>query len=294
MPDPVQLIFHSPGLQTLIQDQGRKGPQAFGIPIGGAMDKGSACFANRLVGNPETGPVLEITLMGPKIEFIGDCWIALCGADLSPLLDASPVNMYEPIFVQSSSLLSFGRPRTGCRTYLAVAGSWTNETWMGSYSAFAQAGMEIPLGSVIRKGSAILIHPSNHIPTRTETVSPVQFPESITVKTFPGPEFSQFDSFTIGHFFSRAHTLSNQSNRMGYRLTTKLARFQPEQELISSGVIPGTIQITHAGQAIVLMADAQTTGGYFRIGIVHSEEMDKMGQLKPGDRVRFELMDVPF
>ncbi|MEM7369362.1 MAG: biotin-dependent carboxyltransferase family protein [Bacteroidota bacterium] len=291
MDKTVLLSFQRPGLQTLIMDQGRLGPQELGIPIGGAMDKLSARLVNELVGNPPSSPVFEITLMGPKILITGNCQIALCGAHLSPLLNNRPIPMNETINVESGSHISFGKPLRGCRTYLAVGGEWKVPSWHGSYSAFAQAGMELPKGSVIRKGTEIRIAPTPWIQIRNLALSQrPNFPECLTVGMMPGPEFDSFGAYTIGHFLSREHIVSNQSNRMGYRLESQLANYQAQAEVISSGVVPGTIQITHSGQPIILMADAQTTGGYLRMGNVVSKDMDQLGQLKPGDRLRFELL----
>ena len=279
------------GLQTLIQDQGRMGYQDVGVPIGGAMDKSSAKIANQLVGNDANSPVLEIAMIGPILVFDQDCQIALSGADLSAVLNHESLEMYRTISVPGGSLLTFGRPLAGCRTYLAVRGKWQVPQWLGSYSAFFQAGMELPKGSVLKKGDRIRISSAPVIRTAYfPTERRPTYPSYIRVKVMPGPEFELFDRHSIAYFFGRKHQLASESNRMGYRLLSYLPHFSPQSELISSGVVPGTIQITHSGQPIILMADAQTTGGYFRIANVVSEEMDRLAQLKPGEKVSFELV----
>ena len=287
-----QVVLHivHPGLQSLVQDQGRLGPQAYGIPIGGAMDKSSARIANRLVGNPENYPTLEIAMIGPKIRIEGNCYLALSGADLSPHIDGQRIPMYETLSIKSGSILSFARPVSGCRTYLAAAGEWQVPTWMGSHSAYVQAGMELPAGSVLSKGNRIEINTRTSIPLRSLPLeNRPTFPSKLHVRVLSGPEFEQFSSYQIGHFFSRGHRLLSTSNRMGYRLNSTIPEFQPSQEMISSGIVPGTIQITTSGQPIILMADAQTTGGYYRIANVISDDMDALGQVKPGEEVWFEL-----
>ncbi len=287
----IRLHFLKAGLQTLIQDQGRVGYQSYGVPVSGVMDKKSAALANELVGNPTDTPVLEITLLGPKIQIQGDCQIAITGADLSPKINKEAIPLYTTITVKDGDTLSFGAIKNGCRAYIAVRGKWQLSKWLNSYSALPYSGKEATPKSVIEKGQELIIEVASPIAKKSipKAEQPV-YKNSERIRVLPGPEFEEFSSYTIAYFFSRGYQLTNDSNRMGYRLDANLIDFKPKREVISSGIIPGTIQITSSGQPVILMADAQTVGGYYRIANVISADMDKLAQLKPGDEVWFSLI----
>lgn len=287
------LHFKKSGLHTSIQDRGRNGYQAFGVPTGGALDKSSAKIANWLLDNPIDTPVLEITLMGPTILIEGDCQIALAGADLSPAINKEAAPMYETINVKSGAILSFGKAKQGCRAYLAVRGFWKASKWLGSCSLSTYAGSELTPDNIIRKDSSIEIESLQPIAKKVypRKLRP-DYSTSLRVRVLPGPEFEAFSPYAIGYFFSRAYSLTPNSNRMGYRLNADMIDFKPRREVISSGVVPGTIQVTNSGQPIVLMADAQTSGGYFRLANIISADMDAVAQLKPGDEIWFSLVKL--
>lgn len=291
MNDLLHLYIQKPGLQTLIQDLGRLNYRAFGVPVNGAMDQTSAKIANELVDNPPGSPVLEITLIGPQISFSHDCQIALTGADLSARIDRQPTRRYETINVNAGATLSFGKALEGCRAYLAVRGEWKIQTWLGSSSASAHQCRELTPDSCLQKDSRLSIQLRPPIAQKIypEALRP-SFPSCIRVRVLPGPEFEAFSPYAIGYFFSRGYRLTADSNRMGYRLNANIIDFRPDREVISSGIIPGAIQVTNSGQPIILMVDAQTTGGYFRLANVITADMDRLAQLKPGDEVWFSLV----
>ena len=286
-----KLHFQKAGLQTLIQDQGRVGYQSYGVPVSGAMDKKSAGLANDLVGNDLGNPVIEITLLGPIVQIEGACQIAITGADLSPKINKVAIPLYRTINVKDGDILSFGAIKNGCRAYLGIRGKWQISKWLGSYSALPYSGKEATPGSVIEKGQKLMVKTTEEIVEKSipKTEQPI-YNKIQRIRVLPGPEFEEFSSYTIAYFFSRGYQLTNESNRMGYRLDANLIDFKPKREVISSGIIPGTIQITSSGQPVILMADAQTVGGYYRIANVITEDMDKLAQLKPGDEVWFSLI----
>ncbi len=289
----INLHFIKPGLQTFVVDQGRTGYQSWGIPVGGAVDRTSASLANWLVGNPLAEPVLEITLIGPTIEIEGSGQIALTGADLSPSIDGQTIPMFETIHVTSGMKLSFGSPKSGCRSYLAVGGLWQIKPWLSSYSALAYDSSGITKSSVIKKNSVVSIDAHSSIaPKRISKNQRPDFSKPLTVRVLPGPEFGSFSKDFQQQFLNQSFKLSPLSNRMGCRLIPELKNLA-EPEMISAGVIPGTIQITSSGQPIILLADAQTIGGYPRIVNVITADVDALGQLKPGDEVRFVLVGLP-
>ena len=287
------LHFIKPGLHTLIVDRGRTGYQAWGVPVGGAMDQTSADMANWLVGNSLAYPAFEITLLGPTIEIEGDGQLALTGADLTPQIDGNEISMYETIDVKRGMKLSFGAPKTGCRSYLAINGRWQVQPWLTSFSALAYDSSGITADSIIKKNSTVTIKPGNHIAKRQIPLNRIpDFPRLLQVRVLPGPEFDFFSEDFQQQFLNQSFHISPHSNRMGCRLTPGLIDLQPRGEMISSGIVPGTIQVTPSGQPVILLADAQTSGGYPRIANVITADLDKVGQLKPGEVVRFELVDL--
>lgn len=285
--------FKKAGLLTTIQDQPRLGFQQFGVPLGGAMDLDSAQLANHLVGNQQNNPLLEITLHGPEILVKGAAIIALTGANLTPKINGRKLRMYQTIKVKSGDCITFGKVKNGCRTYLAIAGKWKLKRWLNSTSAASQNGETLTPDSLIKKGRQLVVISNLDIEEKCypKSLQP-KFYDLIRVEVTKGPEYEKFKPKILNQFFGQVHQISQQSNRMGYRLTESLVGFAPNQEIISSGIIPGTIQITNAGQPIILMKDAQTTGGYWRIGNVIAKDLNKLAQLKPGDKVWFSLRDV--
>tara|TARA_R100000697_G_scaffold112238_1_gene129749 strand:+ start:87 stop:962 length:876 start_codon:yes stop_codon:yes gene_type:complete len=286
-----RLHFLKSGLQTTIQDLGRHGVQDLGIPINGAMDKASAQLANQLVGNDANSPVLEITLLGPKIQFEGPCQIAITGADLSAEINGNTIPLFRTINIEHGDVLSFGKPLIGCRAYLAINGKWDIQSWLGSFSASATNTAQTTPDSIIVKDQILEIirgkeQPIIAISESERTSLSIEVP----IKVYSGPEFDAFSDIEKQSFFGDSFTIGQDSNRMGYRLKEALSGYSKKEEVISSGVIPGTIQITNSGQPIVLMADAQTTGGYPRIANVSSTDLDRLAQFKPGDKVKFELI----
>ena len=287
----MHLHFTKPGLQTLIQDQGRVGGMAFGVPMSGAMDRTAAKMANWLVGNALASPVLEITFMGPKIELKGSGQIAITGANISPLLDGQPIPMYETIAITKSSILNFGRLQNGCRAYLSVGGTWQIASWMGSSSAMVNGGIAITPQSFIKKGSKLSVQAESLVFPRK--IPHELIPKNLnnpTVRVLSGPEFEKLPREEIARFFGKKYKISADSNRMGYRLEGSNIPINDAREIISSGILPGTIQLTKSGQPVLLLADAQTSGGYYRIANVISADLDILAQLKPGDSLRFELV----
>ena len=292
MADTLKLHFTKPGLHTTVQDAGRNGHQHLGIPVNGFMDHRSACEANRLVENDENGPLIEITMIGPEIRFEGAGQIAITGADLHPKINGKPIHPYAAIQVRDGDLLQFGTLQQGCRAYLAVHGHWKVQSWLGSQSASTVQPEALTPDSLIKKGSQITVVSERPAAENISDEYYYDMPDlqdDGVLNVIPGPEFSLLSNITIASFFSQVFTISSDSNRMGYRLEGSVRGFSPLKEVISSGIIPGTIQLTNSGQPIVLMADAQTSGGYTRIANLSRDSMDQLAQMKPGEQVRFVL-----
>lgn len=291
MANELTLTFLKPGLYTSLQDKGRVGLQDFGVPIGGALDSTSAKMANHLVGNEENTPVLEITMTGPEILFDSDALIALTGAPFELYCDDELVENNTAIYLKSGSVLKFGNLKSGCRAYLAVAGNWKTKKWNGSVSPISQASEATP-DSILKKGSKIQIESAylNKTGSWDKNKHTPIISHRVRLRVMPGPEFNNISRIAIAKFFGQGHKISQDANRMGYRLTTNLISENERAEMISSGILPGTIQITGSGQPIILLNDAQTTGGYPRIANILSEDLDQLAQLKPGDEIWFSMV----
>lgn len=282
------LRIDRPGLFSVVQDAGRAGMQYAGIPVGGPLDRRAARLLNELLQNPEDTPVIEITLAGPQITILKDCQLAICGADLSPTVNGEAAEMYCPIEVAAGSILRFGSARAGCRAYLGVRGVWIHPHWMQSVAPIPSMP-EILAESILRRGQVLHILPLSSVLKRK--TAPLAMPAGLSeIRVMEGPELDTFDPLAVADFFGKTHTISAASNRMGYRLHDSLRGTAPSASMLSSGLIPGTIQVPPSGAPIILLADAQTVGGYPRIAQVADEDLDIFGQLKPGDSLRFRLL----
>jgi len=285
----VKLIIKKSGLYTTIQDSGRSGFQSMGVPVSGPMDRNSAELANQIVGNKSAEPVIEITLHAPEIELTGNCIVAITGADLSAKINGESIDLNKAISAQSGDTLTFGKPIKGARAYLAVLGDWKIKKWLGSASPAPIESEALTPNSVLKKDSIIEIDIKNK-----KVTSPLQLElTEITnlIEVSKGPEFSAISEHCINHLLNNEHVISSESNRMGYKLESRLKDFETQSDMISSGIIPGTVQLTTSGQPIILLADSQTIGGYPRVLVVRDHALDSIGQLKPGDTLQFVLKD---
>lgn len=292
MSQAITIQAEQAGLYTSIQDLGRPGYQAQGIPIGGALDRRAAIQANYLVGNLLHEPLLEVTLLGPKLAFNQAVQIAITGADLSAQLDGHDFPMYQTIAVPAGGILRFGKPQSGCRAYLAVGGKWQVKKWLNSASLATQQSELLTPESLLKKDQQIDIRIQQFVkPRMLRPDLPKIEEECFRLEVLPGPEFERFTRKNIAHFFAQSYIVTPSSNRMGYRLEPGIINYAWDRENISSGIVPGTVQITNNGQPIVLMADAQTIGGYPRIANLSNESLSQMAQLRPGDKLRFQLKE---
>ncbi|WP_028393874.1 5-oxoprolinase subunit C family protein [Bacillus cihuensis] len=301
-----------PGLLTTVQDLGRYGLQKYGVIASGAMDQLAHRIANLLVGNEENKSALEITLIGPVIEFTENTLISLAGGNLSPKINGVPVDLWRPILVRKGSKLSFGPCKTGCRAYLAVAGSYQVTTVMGSDSTYIRAGIGGFLGRQLKAGDVLNMERmgscskrifqqlSNEIGERDYIEATWKVDPMITacyidkkpIRVIVGRQYHWFTEESKQAFFREEFMVSSQSDRMGYRLNGCHLALSTDKEMVSEAVSFGTIQVPAEGNPIVLMADRQTTGGYPKIAQISSVDLPVIAQAKPGDKLQFRLISV--
>jgi KipI family sensor histidine kinase inhibitor len=280
--DDAGITVVKPGLFTTIQDLGRPGHRAAGVPLSGAADSVSLRLANRLVGNPATAAAIEITLLGPDLRFERDSVVALTGAMFPGMPSAAAVP------VRAGETLCLGHASTGCRGYLAVAGGINVLDVLGSRSTFSPAklgglrGLPLAAGDALPVGGARGVTPVTGGEGRLSVVRPIGGP--ITLRMIPGEQFALAGE----SLWSATHTTSSRSDRMGVRFDGPLlGGGDTAGSLASVAVLPGTVQLPPDGKPIVLLCDAQTIGGYPVIGHVIAADLPLVAQLRPGDRVHW-------
>lgn len=288
-----RILVRSPGLQTTVQDLGRFGLQALGIPPAGALDADALETANLLLGNPRGAACLECTLSGPELEFSGSAAFAICGAPMEAALNGTSVPLYETLFARTGDVLSLGAAETGLRAYIAFAGGVDVEPVMGSRSTYARGGFGGWQGRALKAGDTLPLtdleegsgsdRALRFVP---EELRPA-YPSEITVRALRSHEADRFEASSLSSFFSQPYAVSPKSDRMGCRLEGEPLTHVRGADIISGGVQTGTVQVPGDGKPIVLLADRQTTGGYTRIAHVIQADLPKLGQARPGDTVRF-------
>ena len=286
------------GMQTTVQDLGRYGFQKYGVIASGVMDPFAHRIANVLAGNEENAATLEITLVGPVIQFSEDACIALCGGNLSPKINDQEVGMWRTVAVQKGDTLTFGSPRNGCRSYLAVSGGLAVPEVMNTRSTYLRAGIGGFQGRALKAGDEIELNP---FPVdRTVAISremdwlvpPLRYSNSPVIRMMEGRQFHLFNEFSKQHIFTESFSVSSHSDRMGYRLEGSPLLLEKSSEMISEAVAFGSIQVPSDGNPIVLLADRQTTGGYPKIGQIASVDLPLISQLKPGDQLSFRKISL--
>ncbi|HVS53319.1 MAG TPA: 5-oxoprolinase subunit PxpB [Opitutaceae bacterium] len=273
------------GMATLVQDRGRTGHRASGVPLSGAMDPFALRVANLLVGNAEDAAALEFALVGPDLRFACDTIVALGGA----LFGQLPT--WKPMRIFAGTTLKLRAARRGCRGYLAIAGGIDLPPVLGSRSTYTRAALGGCEGRALREGDVLPVGEVVRELVGHWYIDPRILPEysaAPVVRVVPGAQAAEFG----GAFFSARYELTTQGDRMGLRLRGPELRRAGSGDLVSATVVPGTIQVPPDGQPIVLMADAQTIGGYPQIAHVIAADLPLVAQLRPGDAVRFRAVTL--
>ncbi len=303
----MSIFVEKPGIQTCVQDfPGRIGYWNQGFPPSGPMDSWSFRLANLLVGNEAGDPGLEVQLMGPTLRFDEEATIALCGADVAPKLDGEPIPMWTSVSVAKGQTLVTGLAKVGARAYLAFAGGIEAPVLLGSRSTFVGANVGGFDGGPIQKGQALELGSGSGTPGKRVAEAhrpPIATDKSWTIEVVAGPNDDWVDAAGHERFLSTAWKLSAQSGRSGYRLegpdwtfTEKATNKGPEHgsepsNILDQGYPLGGINL--GGQTpIILVNDAPSMGGFICPYTVPSGAFWKLGQSKPGDLYRFEVLTV--
>lgn len=274
------------GALTTVQDLGRPGYGALGIGRSGAADRAALALANRLVGNPEGAAGLESVLGGLEIGFDQPRTVAWTGASGPAWLNGRPVAPNAPVTVPAGQSLRIGQPETGLRTCLAIRGGIEVAPFLGSRASDLLAGLG---PAPLRPGDRLPLGPTRDLPPPLLDVAPVARPTGgdLLVRIRFGPREDWFTPAARTALTTGWYQVAADSDRTGLRLAGPPLTRSRHQELPSEGLVPGAIQVTPAGQPVVFLADHPVTGGYPVLAVVAAADLDRLAQLRPGQRLGF-------
>ncbi len=302
-----ELLVHTGGLHTTVQDIGRDGYYSLGMPPSGAMDQYSYRIANMLVGNPDGAAALEATYVGPGLEFTDDRLLAVTGADAPIMLNGEPVESWRTLSVHAGDMLSFSMLTSGARHYIAVSGGIGVPMYLDSRSTYTLTGLggfdgrKLADGDRLPLGSEPGTTPPAVGTTVDEQLRP-SFPDVATLRTVIGLCSYRITDKSLREFTEVPWTVTKDADRIGYRLRGGTLEFVEREQPHGAGSDPanvvdlgypiGSIQVPGGTEPIVLLNDAVTAGGYATVGTIISVDRDRIAQTKTGDQVRFESVDL--
>ena len=281
------------GPQTTVQDLGRTGQMRYGIPPSGPIDRFAFVLANRLVGNLDAAAALECTLLGPRFEVRAAGAIAVTGADMPVTVNGQPAPGWATIAVGAGDVVKLGPARTGVRAYVAVSGGLDVPLVLGSRSTYLRGRLGGIEGRALRKGDLLVVFPSRAVrPRHLERRAIPAYTGEPTIRVVLGPQADRFTEDGIRALLRGPYEVLPQSDRMGVRLRGPRIEHARGHDVISDGIALGSIQVPGDGQPIVLLADRQSTGGYTKVATVCSCDIGRLGQVRPGQSLRFEAVSV--
>jgi biotin-dependent carboxylase-like uncharacterized protein len=296
----------SPGLLTTVQDTGRLGEYAIGMPPSGAMDVFSYQVGNYIVGNEEGAAGLEMTYLGPELEFTEDAVIAITGAEMPPKINGEEAPTWEVVAVGAGDVLSFDYLGSGARSYLAVAGGIDVPIFMHSRSTYTLIGLGGLEGRALQEGDELEVGEGedrsdrvgmavdeDHVPT---------YSKETELRVIIGLASYRLTEESMEEFLNTTWTVTPDADRVGYRYKGGELKFVEREQPAGAGADPatvvdfgypiGSIQVPGGVEPIVLMNDAVTGGGYATIGTVISADRDRLAQTKTNDKTRFLSVDL--
>jgi biotin-dependent carboxylase-like uncharacterized protein len=281
----------NPGVYTTVQDLGRPGYMKFGIPASGAADRFSAQVANLLVGNEPRAAVLETTLFRLELLALADLTLAVTGGDLSPAVNKAPLPMSQSVPIRKGDRISFRGRKRGFRAFLAVRGGFGGARFLGSRSVFVRGLMGNPLkpGEILESENAA-VRPPYHGPLPADLLP--GFSPRTALRVILGPQRDRFSPQGVETFLSSEYTVSPASDRMGYRLEGLKIDHVQGADIISEAIARGAIQVPGDGLPIIMLWDAQVSGGYTKIANVISADLDGLAQVMPGEKLRFSAVSL--
>jgi len=283
-----------PGIFMTVQDAGRYGYLKYGVPVSGAMDMYSFFAANSLTGNDLNAACLETTLIGPELEGVSRTCIAVTGGNCSPKINGRSIPMWRTVNLEQGDVLSFGKMESGCRAYISVRGGIDVPEVLESKSTYVRGGFggldgrQLKTGDVIEANSEL---PSDILYSFPEELVP-DYKKDVLVHVVLGPQAEMFTEQGTETFLSNPYRVTAEADRMGYRLDGPAIKHATKADIVSDALLPGAVQVPRDGKPIVIMRDAQTTGGYPKIAAVVTPDVDLLGQAKTSSAISFSKVGL--
>ncbi|NDP46815.1 MAG: biotin-dependent carboxyltransferase family protein [Sulfuriferula multivorans] len=294
----------SSGALNTIQDLGRYGYRKIGVSVAGTMDKLALAAGNLLLGNHPNSACIEITIFPFRVRFLTDTGIVVTGADCAAELDGASVLPWWATPVRSGQLLVLSAPTRGCRAYLTVRGGINVPVVLNSRSTDLKAKFGGHDGRSLRKGDRLAVLNASVPRGEWEAGYGVEPPHlalpfnpgsadgAVAVRVIPAAEYEKFPKYGQAQFWDSLWLITPNSNRQGYRLSGTALPTKGQSELLSHGIVPGTIQVPPSGQPIIQMSDANTSGGYPKMGTVIEADMWRLAQARLGENLKFVPVTV--
>jgi KipI family sensor histidine kinase inhibitor len=285
------------GLLTTIQARPRAGYRRVGVAAAGPLDPRAHASANRLLGNPDDAPALEVTLTGPTLRFLAGAHFALTGADFGAVLERSDLGEWPcprgaPVRARAGNVLHLAKPTPGALGYLAFSGGIASPEVLGSGSTDLVGGFGGVFGRALKAGDRLALNWA----TPRSPAEPAPEPDRkgvVEVRVVLGPQEEDFAAEGLARFLGQTFSLSAECNRVGLRLQGSPIPHARGGEIASDGMVPGSIQVPPSGLPIVMLQDCPTTGGYPKIATVVSADLPRLARIAPGTgRLRFLKVNV--
>lgn len=286
-------VVDKPGIFTIVQDLGRWGHQFRGVTVSEPMDPFSLRMGNVMLGNEQNDAALEVSMFGLEITMQSECCVAVTGADLGLTIDGAPAAAWAVHYVAPGAKIALkSLTGDGCRAYVCFSGGVDVPVVMGSRSTFTRAKLGGYKGRKLEAGDVVGLCRPRPLWRLAEgfacppELRPTRF-KNEPLDTMDGPQIDAFSEKGIETFYNETYTITNEADRMGYRLAgPDIDRVKPA-DIVSDGIVFGSVQVQGQNQPIVMMSDRQTTGGYTKIAVVGAWSMAQLAQRLPNETVKF-------
>jgi len=277
----------NPGIQTTFQDLGRPGLMKYGLPPSGAMDLRAFAIGNLLLRNSENAAALETAVQGLKLQALTRVTIAITGADLDPWLNDQPAHQWTAFAMKEGDVLHFKKRKKGLRAYVAVQGGFDVPEVLGSRSTYVRGR----IGAILREGETLSTYTFDSGASESVLNLPQECRPDLNrtepIRLIMGPQEDYFTPRGIATLLNSTYRISPQSDRQAFRTEGPAIEIAKGPGIITDPIPPGSVQVPGDGKPIIMLRDAQVTGGYAKIAIVARVDMDRLGQMMPGDEIRF-------
>lgn len=287
----------APGMLTTVQDLGRTGFGRYGVAPSGALDGFALRVANLLVDNNEDEAALEITLQGFSARALCDLTVAVTGGDMGLQCNRQPLGRWRSHRLQAGDVVTFTGIRSGCRAYLALGGGLNLPVLMGSRSTNLSSGFGGLEGRALRAGDVLqTTAPSAHLHAAGRCFDQNSVPSNCgfyELRVVLGPQDHHFDEAVLDTFLNHWYRVSPQSDRTGIRLqgVPVAVNAHRAESIVSEGLVAGAVQIPGDGQPIIILGET-VSGGYRKLAVVISADLPRVGQILPGDHIRFQSVSI--